>query len=89
MGLADTDPITISKQNDLAVHKGLIKADLATFDREKFYSRLGINPDAPDEESLIEDVKVNSEVKPKPELSPLKPIACQEKDRCYKGSFEL
>ena len=54
MGLADTDPVFLSKNQDLAARRGPHKADLASFDREKFYSRLGINPD--DTQKLEADV---------------------------------
>ena len=39
MGLADTNPVVLSKSRDIVARK----ADLAVFDSNKLYSRLGID----------------------------------------------
>lgn len=52
MGLADQDEISLSKSN-VKVRSAPPKADLAGFDREKFYRRLGIDPENNEREMMI------------------------------------
>ena len=41
IGMADTNPVFLSKSREITARK----ADLAVFDTNKLYSRLGIDPD--------------------------------------------
>ena len=44
MGMADHEEVNVSKsRNNIGASPA--KADLAGFDREKFYKRLGVDPD--------------------------------------------
>ena len=49
MGLADQEEVNLSKSK-AHLRSSPHKADLANFDREKFYRRIGVDPEKPEED---------------------------------------
>ena len=62
MGLADVDPVSLNKVRSRNNGSDPYKADLASFDREKFYKRIGFNMDEEKKEEPQEDYLMVAEI---------------------------